>query len=256
MILAIVLTKSLLENQTKIIFCDVGQGDASYIRVRNQFDVLIDAGGDQKILNCLGKYMPFYDREIELAIISHPQTDHFYGFNYLLDRYRIDQFLASTTSNPNQSFADLKQKINDRKIKINSVGVDDIINILNDSVTFLWPIKETRSQDVNNLSLVFIFQEKDFRVLYTGDASPLVLSKLSHQSIPPISILKVPHHGSKNGLIAEFLQLAEPGVAVISVGKNNSYGHPSQEVLAMLKALKIQIKRTDEEGDIVFKVNP
>ncbi len=255
-VLTVILVKSLFESQTRIVFCDVGQGDGSYIRIKNKFDILIDAGGDQKILSCLGKYMPFYDREIELAIISHPQNDHFYGFNYVLDRYQVDQFIASTISSPSQSFEALKQKIDDRKIKINLVKGDDIINVFNDTITFLWPKKENGNHNINDLSLVFIFQEKDFRVLFTGDASPLALSKLSHQSIPKVNVLKVPHHGSKNGLIAEFLRLAEPAVAVISVGKNNSYGHPSSEVLAMLEALKIQIKRTDTEGDVVFKINP
>ncbi|PIP63493.1 hypothetical protein COW97_02205 [Candidatus Roizmanbacteria bacterium CG22_combo_CG10-13_8_21_14_all_34_12] len=91
-------------------------------------------------------------------------------------------------------------------------------------------------------------------VLFTGDASPFVLGRLSHSTIGKVDILKVPHHGSKNGLTKKFLDLADPSTAVISVGKNNSYGHPSKEVLDMLKAKNIKIRRTDEEGDIVFKL--
>jgi competence protein ComEC len=72
--------------------------------------------------------------------------------------------------------------------------------------------------------------------------------------IKNITFIKVPHHGSKNGLTKKFLSLINPAIAVISVGKNNAYGHPAKEVLEMLKAQKVKIKRTDEEGNIVFKL--
>ncbi|MEK7109611.1 MAG: MBL fold metallo-hydrolase, partial [Patescibacteria group bacterium] len=81
-----------------------------------------------------------------------------------------------------------------------------------------------------------------------------VLGRLSHGAIGKVDILKIPHHGSKNGLTKKFLDLADPEVAVISVGKNNFYGHPSNKVLDMLKAKNTQIRRTDRDGDIVFKI--
>ena len=91
--------------------------------------------------------------------------------------------------------------------------------------------------------------------MFTGDASPFVLGRLSHGAIEKVDVLKVPHHGSKNGLTKTFLDLADPKMAVISVGKNNSYGHPHKQVLDILKAKNINIRRTDVEGDIVFKIN-
>lgn len=252
---------SHFDQRTTIVFCDVGQGDAAYIRIKNKIDIVIDGGPDKKVLQCLGKYMPFYDRKIELAFITHPQKDHFYGFNYLTDRYQIDKFYLSPIDNPtNQSFQTLKKKINNKKIPILIATAGTEIKIINDNIQFLWPANEflennkKKSFDINNYSLVFIFKENDFRVLFTGDASSLALSKLLHQNNLKTDILKIPHHGSKNGLIKEFLLLADPKVSVISVGKNNSYGHPHQEVLTMLKAQKTNIMRTDEKGDIVFKL--
>ena len=91
--------------------------------------------------------------------------------------------------------------------------------------------------------------------MFTGDASPFVLGRLSHGAIDKIDILKIPHHGSKNGLTKKFLDLADPSIAVISVGKNNSYGHPHQQILDMLKAKNIKIRRTDEEGVIIFRIS-
>lgn len=281
---------SLYDKQTKVVFCDVGQGDASYIRVKNQVDILVDAGPDKKVLTCLGKYMPFYDRKIELAILSHPQKDHFGGFLYLLDRYQIEKILISPLDNPSQSFKQLKKKLSQKKISIYFPKAGTKIKILNDSLNFYWPTEEfiaknlilplsyldndrrqneqdilrvlgASSLDDNNFSLVLSFEENNFRVIYTGDATPQVLNTLDLSVVTPSSgnetkttILKIPHHGSKNGLTKKFLQLANPMVAVISVGKKNSYGHPAKEILEMLQASKIKIKRTDEEGDIIFKL--
>ncbi len=274
------------DKQTKIVFCDVGQGDASYIRVRNRVDVLIDAGPDRKVLSCLGKHMPFWDRQIEIAFISHPQKDHFGGFLFLLDRYQIEKILMPPIDNPSQSFKKLKEKIVDKKSKIYFPKAGTKITILNNNkIEFYWPTEKfitnhlisspvkTRANfqnvlgsstfDNNNFSLIFLFEENNsphdkFRVLFTGDATSQVLDELvsnkKHNDFPATDILKVPHHGSKNGLTKNFLHLANPRVAVISVGKNNSYGHPAKKVLEMLKAQGIKIKRTDEEGDVVFKL--
>ncbi len=263
---------------TKIVFCDVGQGDAIYIRVKNRFDILIDAGPDRKILNCLGRHMPFYDKKIELAFISHPQKDHFYGYIYLIDRYQIERFFISPIDNTSLSFQSLKKKINNQKIKTDVIYAGKKINIYDSSLVFLWPSKEfsvnsliydktsndqpdyklpilgASSLDSNHFSLVMLYQETNFKALLTGDASSLVLNRLPKWQIIKTNLLKVPHHGSKNGLNEQFLRLADPQVAVISVGENNPYGHPASETLALLQALKTKIRRTDTEGDIVFKI--
>jgi competence protein ComEC len=100
-----------------------------------------------------------------------------------------------------------------------------------------------------------LFQEKNFRILFTGDISLPILEKVLKQSKIKTTILKIPHHGSKYNLSKNVLLLADPTIAVISCGKNNSYGHPAREVLDMLKAAKIKVRRTDKEGDIIFKIN-
>lgn len=260
---------------TKVVFCDVGQGDASYIRIKNQFDLLIDAGPDRKILNCLGKYMPFYDKKIELAIISHPQKDHYGGFLFLLDRYKFEKILIPPIKSSSTEFRQLIEKINQKNIILNFPLADNKINILNSQLIFFWPSKDflaknlifdspqlnnqvlgVTSLDINYFSLVFLFKENSFKILYTGDAPSLILTKISnlYQSNIKTSILKIPHHGSKNGLNDFFLKLADPTLAVISVSSKNSFGHPHQKVLEMLKAQGIKIRRTDIEGDIFFKL--
>jgi len=246
--------------KTIIVFCNVGQGDATYIRVKNKIDILIDAGPNNAVLNCLGKYMPFYDREIEIALMSHPQKDHIGGFLSVLQRYRVDKFIMTKIDNPINLFSQLKTIIKMKNIPVLFANSDLKFNISGDSFEILWPterfINENKqsSLDLNYFSIIAVFKENTFRVLFTGDVPPQILNRLLNQSDLESTILKVPHHGSKNGLTAAFLKLADPKVSVISVGKNNSYGHPSKEILEMLKASKTWIRRTDLEGDIVIKI--
>lgn len=246
----------LFDKNTKIVFCDVGQGDAIYIRIKNRTDVLIDAGPDGKVLSCLGKHMPFYDRKIELAIISHPQKDHYYGFIPLFTRYQIGAMILLKPDSPTPTFNQLLTTMKRKNTKILSPLVLNSILIGNTKLSQLnhWIGK---ANNINDDSLVFLFQENDFKALFTGDVDSYTLDLLSNKFkaiINKIDILKIPHHGSKTSLSPIFLQLADPQLAVITVGRNNSYGHPSHEVLDLLKALKIKTLRTDEKGDIILKI--
>ena len=247
-----------LDSKTKIVFCDVGQGDATYIRVKNKVDVLIDAGPDKKILNCLGKHMPFWDKKIEIAFLSHPNKDHYQGFFFINGRYKIERFVTVESPFVSPSYKNLIEALKKNQVLILKKFQGDQINILNDRFLFLWPAKNYFSSEDNDYSHLLLFQEDDFKALFTGDASPKILNLIvktnSIDFIKNINLIKIPHHGSKNGLTKNFLSISNPKIAVISVGKNNTYGHPAKEVLEMLKAQKVKIKRTDEEGNITFKL--
>lgn len=247
-----------LDSKTKIVFCDVGQGDAAYIRVKNKVDVLIDAGPDRKILTCLGKHMPFWDKKIELAFLSHPNKDHYQGFFFINERYKIERFVTVESPFVSPSYKNLIETLKKNQVLILKKFQGDQINILNDRFLFIWPVKNYFSPQDNDYSHLLLFQEDDFKAIFTGDASPKILNLIVKTNtidfIKNINLLKIPHHGSKNGLTKNFLSISNPKIAVISVGKNNTYGHPAKEVLEMLKAQKVKIKRTDEEGNIVFKL--
>lgn len=246
---------SYFDGRTKIVFCNVGQGDAAYIRIDNKIDVLIDAGPDKSVLSCLGKYMPFWDREIELAFLSHPNNDHYNGYFFIADRYKIDKFITVDSPIFSKTYKKLLEIMAKKKIPVIYKIAGDKINAGNGQFTLYWPPKNFNSANDNDFSQILLFRYNGFTALFTGDASPFIMGRLSHNSIPKIEVLKVPHHGSKNGLTKKFLDLADPSVAVISVGKNNSYGHPSSQVLDMLNAKNIKIRRTDTDGDVVLKVS-
>lgn len=271
-IILAIFVSQYYRRETKIVFCDVGQGDGTYIRLENKIDIVIDAGPDSSILQCLGRHMPFYDRKIEYAFISHPQKDHFGGLIYILDRYKIKSIWMSPLNNEAKLFSQFKEALKDKKILVKFPVVNDKIIIGNGSIKILWPqadyINENSvldaktdptflvtGHDLNEFSLIFRLEINGVNIFFTGDAPSHILNRLLNQDISNITILKIPHHGSKNGLSKDFLELAQPAIAVISVGKDNSYGHPSSEVLDMLKAADVKIRRTDLEGDVVFKLS-
>lgn len=261
---------SRIDGRTMVVFCDVGQGDGVYMRIKNHVDVIIDAGPDNSILECLGKHMPFFDRTIELGFITHPQKDHYFGFLSIGKRYTIKSIFMNPLDSENDSFKELKEifKKNNTTIVFPQEGTQ--IEILKTKFNFLWPTKQylsdnidpqvssvmgNSSLDPNFFSLIFTFEENHARFLFTGDSSEEVLNRLVEKSEIKTTVLKVPHHGSKNGLTQQFLRLADPTLSVISSGKNNRYGHPSKEIISMFETMKKKYLRTDVEGTIVFKIN-
>lgn len=244
---------------TTAVFCDVGQGDGAYIRTKKGIDIVVDAGPDNRMLSCIGKYMPFYDRTIEIAILSHPQRDHMGGFPALFDRYRVRMFLMGSTFTPESTFLNLMRKVQNSNTPVYFLSSGSKVTVSSDTFLYiLWPEKMDSLQkktDDNYYSLIFFYEENGKRMLFTGDASKEALQRILLENFDlSTSVLKVPHHGSKNGLTRQFLSLANPYLSVISVGKNNSYGHPSKEILDLFQALKKKYRRTDEEGDIVIKL--
>ncbi|MBI4004857.1 hypothetical protein HY358_01835 [Candidatus Roizmanbacteria bacterium] len=245
----------ILHQRTTIVFCNVGQGDGAYIRVENRMDIVIDAGPDKSILTCLGRYMPFFDRTIELAINTHPQKDHYYGFLYLIDRYRVQNLFLNPVQSTNQSFQQLLLKAKQKKVNLSFPTAPTQLKIRSARLYFFWPpqtITQTQLKDSNDASFIVTFEQNAVKTLFTGDAPQSVLQTLLGKSELKSDILKIPHHGSKNGLTREFFALADPTLSVISVGKRNSYGHPAKEILEMFEASKRKYFRTDRDGDVII----
>ena len=247
--------------RTQVVFCDVGQGDGAYIRTENNIDIVIDAGKSKNILTCLGKYMPFYDRTIEYALLSHFQTDHYGGFNYIVGRYKINNFIVTKDQNKTKKAEELFRLVKDKAGKTLEIRSGDQIVLSNNSgFIFLWPDKQvlTYITDTNELSQVVLFYQDKFQVLFTGDIpadrlEKILQTKLKLDYHDELDIFKVPHHGSRYNLNQQILSLADPLLSVISVGKTNSFGHPAKQVLDTFKALNKKYLSTAEKGDIIIK---
>lgn len=258
---------SLPDNNFHLIACNVGQGDAILATYGN-IQILTDGGPGNRVLDCLSKHMPFYDREIELVILTHPQLDHFGGLIEVVRRYKVDTFMANAVDNSAQAYSVLKKEVGGRGIRIINPKEGMIVRLGKIHLDIVNPTDAllsentngnsgnilgvfTTKRDLNDFSIVDIVSFGNYKALLTGDIGPSEIPDvLSVGRLKPVNYIKVPHHGSKNGLTPEFLDVVNPEIAVISVGRNNSYGHPHEEILKLLRARGIKTLRTDEVGDI------
>jgi len=249
---------SLPDGKLHIVFCDVGQGDAAYIRFPDGRDMLVDGGPDDKVLGCLGRHMPFWDRHINIVALTHPQKDHMQGLITVLGRYSTDYFVRSDIANSTDGYATLMDVVGRRGIKQKFVTAGEAIAVGSTTLSVLWPsgdqianVLGATTSNLNDGSVVFLLRYGSFDALFPGDADIRVESGWKNMQLADdtLEVLKFPHHGSKTGMTENFLQTLRPKLSVISVGRNN-YGHPSEAALATLAKLGIQVKRTDKEGDI------
>ena len=227
------------EKKLHLIACDVGQGDA-ILATLGDIQILTDGGASNKVLDCLGKHMPFWDREIELVILTHPDKDHFKGLIEVFRRYRVDNFLSNG----------LKSGSYEYQVLTNEVGGGSTKSIIAKDGTRIG-VGKIRLEILDNAySIVSLLRFGSFKALLTGDITSEVSDSLAiNQAIGSVQYIKIPHHGSKNGLTLKLLEAVMPKLAVISVG-NNSYGHPHEETLKILRDSDTKILRTDQLGDV------
>ncbi len=246
---------SLPDGKLHLVFCDVGQGDAIYLRTAHGEDILVDGGPNDKVLACLGEHMPFYDRTIELVFLSHPQADYLTGLISVLERYSVKYFVSSGIGSETEGYQQLEKLLKSKKVVRKKEFTGGKVKIDNLVLTSLWPNEQvlgatTMTSDSNDISLILKLTYGQFSALLTGDA-PLRSASYggAGQEQRKIEVLKVPHHGSRTGLDADSLEKIRPRLAVISVGKN-SYGHPAKETLEVLRDYDTKILRTDNDGEI------
>lgn len=248
------------DQRLHVVFCNVGQGDAIFIRTPSGSDIVVDGGPDKRILDCLLSHMPFWDRDIELMVLTHPHADHLNGLNYVLDRYTVKSFVSEKVENKSEGFNRLTGSLKAQRIPVQYVGAGNK-SVLNDKTTIhiVGPtqnfLKETSprgtiSESGEFASLLTLVSYGQFSVLLTGDSQVRELSEAIEQfNLSHLSVLQLPHHGSKTGLNRGILVSLAPKLAVISVGKNK-YGHPTTQVLGLLNTEKIKVLRTDKDGEI------
>ena len=251
------ITRENRKTSLQVVFLDVGQGDSILISEGSQ-QILIDGGKDGKILlEKLGKYIPFWDREIETVIETHPDADHIGGLIEVLNAYKVDSVLETKMQSDSQTFKKLEEIIASNKIEKIEAKKDVAIKFPGGSAAeVLYPfgaVEDIKGADTNMYSVVMKLAVGKSKFLFTGDLPMDQEKELIAKNIDiSADFLKVAHHGSKYSTSQQFLDAVNPRDAIISVGKNNSYGHPNQDVLQRLIEDRINIFRTDEIGDIVY----
>lgn len=228
------------DGKVRVVFCNVGQGDGIIIS-QNNFQMVIDAGpNNRKILGCLERQMPFWDKEIEIVVITHWDTDHSGGLSDLMQNYKIDSLYGSSWP----------KETNVQKIYTDNLRKNDSIKYDKISFEVLNPERDWKNENDNSIAGKLTYKDKFF--LMMADVSTEVEQKLVwRKEIQPVEVLKVSHHGSAEATSQELLDITKPKEAIISVGKNY-FGHPNKEVVERLEKNKINIRRTDVEGDIIY----
>jgi competence protein ComEC len=260
-----------------IIACDVGQGDAVLV-IYGETQILIDGGPDERVVDCLSRYFPFWDRQIELIILSHPQEDHYAGLIEILKRYDVLTFIGSSLDSGNQKYGLLKSMVGGSGARVINPTSGMVIRLGMIYLDILHPSKRflsenslwrgsteknnvlgasTSKRDPNEFSIVTLLRLGKFDALFTGDIGPSISNsiaeKINNNKKGSVEYIKIPHHGSKNGVSGKLLDAVKPEYAIISVGAKNRYGHPHSEVIELLKDRDIKILRTDESGDVVVE---
>ena len=238
------------KNKMIIHYIDVGQGDCILIQVNNK-NLLIDSGPSTNRKYLLNYLKKINIKKFDYIIATHPHDDHIGNMDTIIKRYNVEKFYSPKVTTSSDTFDSLLSALVDKNLKINVLkkGSSQINLGKNVTLKVLSPSKDFTS---DNYSPIIKINFLNNSFLFTGDAETsdenLVLFENNDLKA---DVLKVGHHGSSTSTSLDFLNSVDPSVAIISVGKNNSYGHPSQKVLSLLDESNIKTLRTDISGNII-----
>ena len=250
----------------QINFVDVGQGDSTFIITPKNKTILIDGGGSNTGSFDVGEntLLPYvldkgYNK-IDLMIISHFDSDHVGGLLTILEEIKVEKILIAKQEEQSENYKRFLNIVKEKNIPVIIGKEGDKINIEKDLyLDILFPESEQIEENViNNNSLVFNMHYNNFSMLFTGDIEEIAekrIIEITNKSRLKADIIKVPHHGSKTSSTRELLEIVLPKIALIGVGKDNLFGHPSSETIDKLDELEIKTYRTDINGEIMINVN-
>jgi len=258
------ITPFFQNNKSSITFLDVGQGDSAVVNLPDRKVMLIDGGMYEPDMGraVIAPYLWSRGiKSIDYLVLTHPHPDHYGGLIYVIDNFRIGEvWLNGRGTAGSENFF---QKIIARNIKYRILRRGDVLEAEKYTIRVFHPYDEFFADsergdfsNENSGSLVLKYESDDVSVLFTGD-----IETEAEESLLPLgiwlrsSIMKVPHHGGRTSSSSGFLKTVDPRVAVISLGKNNSYGHPHAETIERLKAAGADIFRTDTDGAITITLN-
>ncbi len=257
-ILGLLVLLQLPDGRLHVAFLDVGQGDAILITTPQGQQILVDGGPSPVALtSALGQEMPFWDRSLDLVVMTHPDADHITGFTEILERFQVEGWLDNGLDSEGALCHQCEALLEEHSVPQRSVRAGTRLDLGQGLVMDVLHPQPGRLDEPdaerNNNSLVVRLEWGAISFLLTGDIEAEAERQLLGTGGSLRSnVLKVAHHCSAGSSTVEFLAAAAPSVAVISVGAENTVGHPRPEVLDRLAQQGVKVLRTDEQGTVEF----
>lgn len=239
---------------------DIGQGDAILIKTPNNHYGLIDTGRDFRILSELSQLLPFGRTYLDFVILTHSDADHIGGIDDVLESYKVNSLFFNKNMKNNEVIENMKLKIQETNTKNYSIDMNN--DFIFEGITFdvIWPQDFSNTYNIDNsndISISLLIKYNNYKILSLGDLASefedIALTDILPEDLD-VDFLKVSHHGSRFSTSSLFLSKVKPEYSFISVGEDNSYGHPAKDVLENLKAVNSSIFRTDLDGRIKLSI--
>lgn len=239
------------ENTLNVYFIDVGQADSILLENKGHY-MLIDAGNNEDGPKLVKYFSEFGIKEFDYVVGTHAHEDHIGGMDDIIKNFKIDNFYMPDAITTTKTFEDVLDVLEETNVIFQTPKVNQTFNLQDTTITTLSVTADEKN--LNDTSIVLKVKHGTNTFLFMGDASTKIEKNLLNKDIKS-DVLKVGHHGSRYSTSLEFLKKVSPEYAVISVGENNTYKHPHEEILKRLEEQNIQIYRTDKQGTILAKSN-
>ncbi len=254
-----VLISQLPDDNFHVYFLDIGQGDSIMIKTPENHQILLDGGPKNYVLQQLDGVMPFFDKKIDLVVLTHPHADHVDGLVEVLKRYEVGAILMTGVDYPSPNYDEFLKVASQKNIQTFIAHNNLDFRFGEVFLDILYPGKQMLGKTIKNLnnsSIVTKVSYKGKRILLTGDMELEEENLLIETGLNlKADVLKVGHHGSRTSTSKGFLNLVKPEIAVIQSGMGNSFGHPHKETLYKLKEAKVKrIYRNDLDGMVEIEL--
>jgi len=250
----------------EVDFLDIGQGDAILIKAPTGQNILIDGGPDKTVIKRLSENLPWWDKQIDLMVLTHPHDDHVSGLIDVIKRYQVKKIIYSGVVHNSPNYLSWLKLVLDKKINLTIIDRQQVIKLSDNCwLEIIYPQESLlglEMENLNNSSLVIRMVFGKTKFLFVGDLEEQGEIKLLDSKVDlSADVLKVGHHGSDTSSSNRFLEKVylvreqdssgiKSRVAVIEVGKDNGFGHPNLRIIKRLERLGVKVLRTDQSGTI------
>ncbi|MBY0537954.1 MBL fold metallo-hydrolase [Patescibacteria group bacterium] len=245
-------------NILSVTFLDVGQGDAVLIETPDGVQLLIDGGPDNTVLRRLSEELPWFDTSLDVVLGTHPDKDHIGGLVDVLKRYKVSKIITTENTGETMVASSFQKGLLGEGVPVEMARAGQVYQLgASTTLTVFAPANNPAMLESNTASIVARLSYGDIDFMLTGDVPSSIeayLVKMYGDSLRS-EVLKLGHHGSKTSSSDEFLDTVAPRYAVVSAGKDNSYGHPHSNVVDAVSARNITLMNTADAGSITFQTN-